>query len=114
MNYSRSSLEEECNQLNHRLEYKVRVRGTLYLWGSAGVKVNALATSALVLHVRNDKDGEIIAFGTQAGGAAGAQTTFGTLQPGECYSIPIQKISGVFASCDPGLESTVYCVITPH
>ena len=98
---------EEC-QLNHRLEYKVRVRGSVYLWGSAGVTTNANYPQAPILHIRNDKFGEVISFGTQVDGG-GIQTAIGALQPGESYSIPIQGITGVFATC--ASESTVYCVI---
>jgi hypothetical protein len=111
MNYPwpRMTEDESC-ALTHRLSYEVRVRGTLYLWGSAGITQNTSYTSPLLLHIRNDEHGEVVTLGTQV--AAGTQTTYGTLQPGECYSIPIQQISGVFASC--ALESTVYCVIASH
>lgn len=89
--------------------YEVRVRGTMFLWGSAGITVNAAFDKPLLLHLRNNVFGEIITVGTQVAG--GAQTTLGTLQPGECISIPIQHISGVFAKC--ALESNVDCLIHP-
>jgi hypothetical protein len=41
--------------------------------------------------------------------AAGTKTSFGTLQPGECVSIPLQNLTGVFATC--AFESTVECLI---
>jgi hypothetical protein len=112
---------DDCTELTHRLEYKVRVRGTaapgMCLWGSAGITGSATFTSPPLLHIRNDKHGEVLTFGTQA---KGTQTPIGTLQPGECFSIQLQNISGVFAYCapatgsgtNPELESTVYCVIT--
>lgn len=91
--------------------YEVRVRGTTppkYLWGSAGVKPKDLTfDKPLILHIRNNAFGETITFGTQV--AAGTQTVIGTLQPGECVSISLQNISGVFATCL--LESTVACLI---
>jgi hypothetical protein len=91
--------------------YELRVRGTttpIYLWGSAGVKPNNITfDKPLLLHIRNDVFGEVITFGTQI--ASGTQTTMGTLLPGECVSIPLQDISGVFATCE--LESTVACLI---
>ncbi|MGO8794715.1 MAG: hypothetical protein ACLQLC_07830 [Candidatus Sulfotelmatobacter sp.] len=108
----------------------MRVRGTaapgMCLWGSAGITQNTPIQSTVLLTIRNDKHGEIITFGTQvAGGTQGKQPTqsvIGTLQPGECFSIPIQGISGIFAYCvpatgsstNPELESIVYCVITAH
>src|ERR1039458_5824675 len=99
--------------------YEIRVRGTTpptYLWGSAGIKKNIPFNKPLVLHVRNDVFGEPITIGTQV--AAGPQTAYGTLNPGECVSIPVQDISGVFATCPPlpsaltvTIESTVGCLI---
>lgn len=87
--------------------YEVRVRGTMYLWGSAGVTQNIKFAKPLVLHICNDVYGEVITFGTQV--ATGTQKTIGNLKPGECVSIPVQSISGVFATC--ALESTVRCLI---
>jgi hypothetical protein len=87
--------------------YEVRVRGTVYLWGSAGITQDIKFSKALVLHIRNDAFGEEITLGTQL--ASGVQTTLGVLQPGECISIPVQNISGVFAICE--LESSVACLI---
>ena len=94
--------------------YKVKVRHTAppqCLWGSAGLKNNISFPKPLLLHIRNDVFGAPVTFGTQTvAGAQTAQTTMGILQPGECVSIPIQDISGVFAWCTT-TESTVYCLI---
>jgi hypothetical protein len=102
--------QDECSVLNHRMEYKVRVRGTpLYLWGSQGITDSATYPTPPLLHIRNDTHGELITLNTQAGAES---TLIGTLQPGECYSISLQNLSGVFATCT--LESIVYCVIADH
>lgn len=87
--------------------YEVRVRGTVYLWGSAGVTQNISFDKPILLHIYNDPFGEVVTFGTRL--ADRTQTTIGTLQPGECVSIPLQHISGVFATC--ALESKVWCLI---
>jgi hypothetical protein len=87
--------------------YEIRVRGTVYLWGSAGIKKNLTFDKPLVLHIRNDVFGVQIAIGTEV--ETGTQTPYGTLEPGECVSIPVQDISGVYATCD--LESNVACLI---
>jgi hypothetical protein len=87
--------------------YEVRVRGTMFLWGSAGITVNTTFNKPLLLHVRNNVFGEVVTIGTQV--AAGTQQVLGTLQPGECFSIPIENISGVFATCT--LETEVDCLI---
>jgi hypothetical protein len=87
--------------------YEVRVRGTIFLWGSAGITQDIDFDKPLLLHIRNDMFGELITFGTQV--ASGVQTGLGSLKPGECVSIPLQKISGVWATC--ALESSVACLI---
>jgi hypothetical protein len=87
--------------------YEVRVRGTMFLWGSGGLTQNIEFNKPILLHIRNDVFGEVITFGTRV--ASGTQTTIGTLQPGECVSIPLQGICGVFATCT--LESNVCCLI---
>ena len=87
--------------------YEVKVRGTMYLWGSAGVTQNIKFDKPLHLHIWNDVFGDVITFGIQT--ASGSKTTMGTLQPGECISIQVQDISGVFATC--AVESAVRCLI---
>jgi hypothetical protein len=79
----------------------------MFLWGSAGITQNLSFAAPLLLHVRNDVFGESLTIGTQVAG--GAQTTLGTLAPGETVTIPIQGVSGVFATC--ALESNVQCLI---
>jgi hypothetical protein len=94
-----------------RPSYEVRVRSktpSMFLWGSAGITTDITFDKPPLLHIRNDLFGQPITFGTQT--SSGTQTTIGTLQPGECASIPLQGISGVFASCE--LESIVACLIT--
>jgi hypothetical protein len=94
-----------------RPSYEVRVRNTqapMFLWGSAGIKTDITFDKPPLLHIRNDLFGEPVTFGTQT--SNGTQTNIGTLQPGECVSIPLHGISGVFATC--GLESVVACLIT--
>jgi hypothetical protein len=87
--------------------YEVRVRGTIYLWGSDTLTENIKFTKPLLLHIRNDVFGEDITLGTQT--STGTKTNMGVLKPGQCVSIPVQNISGVFATCD--FDSKVGCVI---
>jgi hypothetical protein len=99
-------LPEDWNQLS----YTTRVRaslGTVYLWGSAGITQNITFASPLLLHIRNDLLGEAISIGTATGGVA--QAASGTLQPGECISLPLQNVTGVWATC--ALDSLVSCRI---
>jgi hypothetical protein len=96
--------------LTYPLQYEVRVHGKLYLWGSAGIKTDTMFAAPLLLHVRNDAHGEEVSLGTQV--ADGTETLIGALQPGQLFSIPIQRLSGVVAACST--ESTLHCVITAH
>jgi len=95
-----------ANMGNHP-NYEARVRGTIYLWGSAGMSRDISFDRPLHFHIRNDVFGEPVTVGTQV--ASGSRTDLGTLQPGECLTIPLQRVSGVFATC--ALESTVSCLI---
>jgi hypothetical protein len=97
-----------------RPSYNVRVRtANIYLWGSGGVTDNLTFDKPLLLHIRNDVFGEPISFGTRV--APSTLKTLGTLQPGECVSVPVQGMAGVFAVIAPGpgpvFESTVSCLI---
>jgi|HubBroStandDraft_6_1064221.scaffolds.fasta_scaffold28274_3 hypothetical protein len=79
----------------------------MYLWGSAGIRHDLSFDKPLILHVHNDLFGGNVTVGTQV--ASGTKTTLGILQPGESLSIPVQSMSGVFATC--ALELTVSCLI---
>src|ERR1700722_15812809 len=108
-----------------RPSYEVRVRGPgvssgpwpwpgiSFLWGSANIAEPIPPfDKPMILHIRNDLFGEDVTFGTLVGTlAAGTQTPIGTLQPGECVSIQVQNLSGVYAPCVAGLESVVGCII---
>jgi hypothetical protein len=101
---------KEVTDGSFRHHYEVKVRGTTeltFLWGSEGIAKNITFDKPLLLHIRNDIFGETITIGTRV--AAGTQTTIGTLKAGECVSIPIQELSGVFATCT--LDSVVGCLI---
>ena len=88
-------------------DYTVRVRGTVYLWGSAGITANMTFPTPLLLHIRNDRFGELIDLGADT--VNGSPTTLGVLQAGEQITIPIQGLSGVTATC--ALDSTAFCAV---
>jgi hypothetical protein len=102
-----SALPSNTSILDGRYDYRVRVRGTMYLWGSAGVTQDATFPNPLLLHVSNDTFGEPVTIKTET--AAGAHTAIGTIQAGEHFTIPIQGLRGVAATCAP--HSTVTCSI---
>ncbi|MGB8418039.1 hypothetical protein [Paraburkholderia sp.] len=96
--------------------YKARVRSTTppqCIWGSVGMEIAINFPTPPIMHIHNDKFGAPVTFGTQVisgSGGSPVTTPYGTLQPGECISFPLQGFSGVFAYCESA-ESTVYCVI---
>jgi hypothetical protein len=109
-----------------RPSYERRVRGPApplstplpplpltFLWGSAGILKDIIFDKPPTLHIRNDLFGDAVTFGTVIApavpGTLGAKTETGILQPGECVSIPLQGITGVYATCPT--ESVVACLI---
>ena len=87
--------------------YSVKVHGLKYLWGSAGLTKDVKFEKAFILHIANDLAGEPIKIGVQI--ASGIKTDFGTIQPGECISVSVNNISGIYADCNS--ESLVHCLM---
>lgn len=102
-----SPLTPSFDSIKHP-SYQVRVRGTMYLWGSANIAPYT-ASPTLLLHIRNNVFGQPVQLATVPPGAI---TPLGTLNAGECYTIAIQNLSGVSATCTT--ESTVDCLIETH
>jgi hypothetical protein len=125
MDKSRSlSLLTEIFADSNRPSYVVRVRGPGvgpgpwswpgidFLWGSANIAQPQSFDKSVYLHIRNAIFGEDVTVGTLVGPlASGVQTPIGILQPGDCLSIQIKDISGIYATCAAGLESLVGCII---
>jgi len=86
--------------------YDVKIRDRFWLWGSAGIAVNL--DWPILLTIRNNLFGEEIQIVTQRGGVDADQ--IGSLQPGECYTIPLAGLSGVYATCQA--DTNVTCTIT--
>jgi hypothetical protein len=89
-------------------DYRLRVRGTIYLWGSANMSPINFPTPML-LYIHNDLFGEQITVGTQTG--TGPLLPLGKLNPGELVTIPLQGYSGIYACC--AFESNVRCTVRP-
>jgi hypothetical protein len=89
-----------------RPSYQIRVRATTYLWGSATITADATFSKPLLLHIRNNVFGDVVHLFTQS---AGGTDGLGALRPGEAYTIAIQGMSGVYATC--ASESAVDCLI---
>lgn len=97
----------QLNKFYNPPAYTVKVRGLRYLWGSSGLTQNLKFEKAFILHIANDEAGKPVAVGTLV--ATGAKTGLGTIQPGECLSIPVNDISGIYADCTT--DSLVHCSI---
>jgi hypothetical protein len=89
--------------------YDVKIRGTMYLWGSKGIGSNL--EWPLLLTLRNDIAGDSISLQSET--ADGHKSTIGTLAAGECCTLPLLGLRGILATCDQ--DSSVACVILiPH
>ncbi len=97
----------ESNNFWNAPAYSVKVRGLRYLWGSAGLTKDLKFDKAFILHIANDQAGEPVTIGTLI--AAGTKTGLGIIQPGECLSVTVNDISGVYAECIA--DSVVHCLI---
>lgn len=84
--------------------YIVKVRERSYLWGSGGISTDS--AWPLLLVVNNDHLGDPIGIGSES---ANGGTDMGTLQPGECWTVPLLGLRGVYATC--ASDSTVACTI---
>ena len=85
--------------------YSVKVRTKTFLWGSSGVAADLSIPLMLVIH--NDLWGDPVSLGSEGGAG---QSNLGTLQPGECWTVPLFGLRGVHASCDA--DSTLMCTIS--
>jgi hypothetical protein len=91
--------------------YNVKVRREkTYLWGSAGITTDFGQEFFLLCRV--DEFGERITLFTEEKTNASPPSPFGTLDPGEAYIFPLNKVSGVFAQTITGnVDSLVYCTV---
>ena len=84
--------------------YLVKVRGKSYLWGSSGITSDL--TWPLLLVLNNDLLGDPINLGSDS---SNGESSLGTLQPGECWTIPLKGLRGVHAVCET--DTTVICTL---
>jgi hypothetical protein len=89
--------------------YRVKVRGRTFLWGGAEV-TKKFDNDHLFIHFRVDETGEQIRFGVVKDAGAPLDD-FGSLLPGECYTLKLNGIIGVFASLDDPQDTYVDCAI---
>ena len=94
------------------VSYRVKIRRSTtvpltYMWGGDGIQANSRV--ALVLSFRVEEEGEPIEFGIRKIGGGNPNSVLGSLQPGETFSLHLDGIAGVFASCE--FDAYVACTI---
>ena len=99
----------EGEGLFEMFNYIVKVRNKTFIWGSSGVMVGS--RWPLILVINNDPVGDVVELGSLT--TATSPTVYGTLQPGECWTIPLEGLRGVYAVCDT--DTTMACsILTPQ
>lgn len=88
-------------------QYRIKVRGTSYLWGGAGL--SRAEDSSAILVIRVDEFGELVELGARTHPTG--ERMFGTLKPGEAFSIPLKGFVGVFARTADPIDSAIDCAI---
>lgn len=104
----RGAMPSEIFDASNRPRYEVRVRAKAFLWGSDKITRDLIFDRPLILHIRNDAVGVDMDIAMLSAG--GTTTSVGGLRPGECVSVPIQKIMAVVATCNG--ETLAGCIIT--
>ena len=89
---------------------KVKLNEITYLWGGKEVKEPSTTKFHLFFHV--DDNGERIKFGTAKVKDKDPDLhEMGILNPGECFSIPLNNLIGVYASCTEQEHTVVDCTV---
>lgn len=86
-------------------QYIVRVRDKTYVWGSNDLGVSL--SSSVLLVINNDAFGETVEIASED--LTGASKSLGTLLPGQCWTLELNGLRGVTASCDT--DTTLACAI---
>jgi hypothetical protein len=89
--------------------YRVRVRRRTFIWGGASV-TKKLEAERIYLHFRVDENGEAVRFGVLKT-PGGSLEEFGSLLPGESYTLKLDDIVGVFVAIDEPDDTFVDCAL---
>jgi hypothetical protein len=92
----------------YTISYRIRVRRRTALWGGVGI-TKKIDSDRLFLNFRVDENGEAIRISTLKEG--GNSDEFGTLQPGESYTVKLDGLIAVFASIDDPRDTYVDCAL---
>lgn len=89
--------------------YKRKVSGKTYLFGSTGITKEI--ETELYLSIRVDEMGEKVQIGVTKKNASTHDTPYGELNPGESFLFALKGLIGVYAQPDQGKDSNIYCSI---
>ncbi|MCE9566006.1 MAG: hypothetical protein K8U57_28615 [Planctomycetes bacterium] len=80
----------------------------VYLWG--GAEIGHHLPTSIILTIRVDDFGENVRFGVR--GKTGEESPpYGTLQPGECFTLDLKDLRGVWAECtERNVDTMIHCV----
>lgn len=93
-------------------QYRVKVRGTTFLWGGDGISTRFNKDALLMMRV--DELGEPVAISTRSEAGANAPASpWGTLKAGEALTINLYGLTGVAAQTANPVDSHVDCMIVP-
>ena len=84
--------------------YTVKVKEEVFLWGSRGVQQTLDGPFYLTIHV--DPFGDEVRVTTFDGSS---DTDIGTLKPGECWTVPLNGLCGIYGYCET--DSVVACAV---
>lgn len=84
--------------------YTTKVKDKVFLWGSDNVFERL--DFSLFLTIHNDPYGDEIRIFKFDGSS---DTDMGALRPGECWTVPLSGLHGVYGLCDT--DSAVNCVV---
>ena len=89
--------------------YIVKVRGKTYIWGSSDLKIGLKLP--LILAIQNDALGDPVEVTSEK--TTGNPLVLGTIQPGQCWTLPLEGLRGVSVTCPT--DTTLACsILTPQ
>jgi hypothetical protein len=101
--------------------YRIKVRGTTYLWGGTGIKFPLASPSPLFLVLRVEPSGETVEFGKLIRSSDGPddpgteEQVLGLLRDGESYTVDLSDAMGLFARVPDGIHTFIsYSIIQPN
>ena len=92
--------------------YRIKVRERTFLWGNSDIKSNFDDDSSLCITFKVDDIGEAVTFGSiRLDDGRPKEAHLGSLKEGQVFTVPLQKIIGVFAETINNAHTFITCTI---